>query len=61
MEFLYSITLHKSEVYNIPVKLQMITTFSTCYGTNLVFPVSERRRVPVHRYGQPSPSGIVNM
>ena len=37
MEFLYSITLYKSGVYNILVKLQMITTFSTYHGTNLVF------------------------
>ena len=40
MEFLYSITMYKCGVYNIPEKLQMITTFFTYYGTNLVFPVS---------------------
>ena len=40
MEFLYSITVYKCGVYNIPEKLQMITTFSTYYGTDLVFPVS---------------------
>ena len=40
MEFLYSITTYKCGVYNIPEKLQMITTFFTYYGTNLVFPVS---------------------
>ena len=39
MEFLYSITMYKCGVYNIPEKLQMITTFFTYYGTNLVFPV----------------------
>ena len=39
MEFLYSITTYKCGVYNIPEKLQMITTFFTYYGTNLVFPV----------------------
>ena len=39
MEFLYSITVYKCGVYNIPEKLQMITTFSTYYGTDLVFPV----------------------
>ena len=39
MEFLYSITTYKCGVYNIPEKLQMITTFVTYYGTNLVFPV----------------------
>ena len=39
MEFLYSITVHKCGVYNIAEKLQMITTFSTYYGTDLVFPV----------------------
>ena len=39
MEFLYSITLYKCVVYNIPEKLQMITTFSTYYRTDLVFPV----------------------
>ena len=41
MEFLYSITVYKCGVYNTPEKLQMIT-FSTYYGTDLVFPV----RVP---------------
>ena len=39
MEFLYSITMYKCGVYNIPGKLHMITTFFTYYGTNLVFPV----------------------
>ena len=39
MEFLYSITMYKCGVYNIPEKLHMITTFFTYYGTNLVFPV----------------------
>ena len=39
MEFLYSIAVYKCGVYNIPEKLQMITTFSTYYGTDLVFPV----------------------
>ena len=39
MEFLYPITTYKCGVYNIPEKLQMITTFFTYYGTNLVFPV----------------------
>ena len=39
MEFLYSITTYKCGVYNIPEKLQMITTCFTYYGTNLVFPV----------------------
>ena len=39
MEFPYSITT-KCGVYNIPEKLQMITTFFTYYGINLVFPVS---------------------
>ena len=38
MEFLYSITLYKSGVYNILVKLQMITTFSTYHGIS--FPVA---------------------
>ena len=41
MEFLYSITTYKCGVYNIPEKLQMITTFFTYYGTNLVFPVND--------------------
>ena len=40
MEFLYSITVYKCGVYNIPEKLQMLTTFSTYYGTDLVFPVT---------------------
>ena len=40
MEFLYSITTYKCGVYNTPEKLQMITTFFTYYGTNLVFPVN---------------------
>ena len=39
MEFLSSITVYKCGVYYIPEKLQMITTFSTYYGTDLVFPV----------------------
>ena len=39
MEFLYSITVYKCGVYNIPEKLQMITTYSAYYGTDLVFPV----------------------
>ena len=39
MEFLYSITVYKCGVYNIPEKLQMITTFSTYYGTDFDFPV----------------------
>ena len=40
MEFLHSITVYKCGVYSIPEKLQMITTFSTYYGTDLVFPVN---------------------
>ena len=44
MEFLYSITTYKCGVYNIPEKLQMITTFFPYYGTNLVFS-SESRTV----------------
>ena len=40
MEFLYSITTYKCGVYNIPEKLQMITTFFNNNGTNLVFPVN---------------------
>ena len=47
MEFLYSITMYKCGVYNIPEKLQMITTFFTYYGTNLVFPVSLLGRLGV--------------
>ena len=43
MEFLYSITMYKCGVYNIPEKLHMITTFFTYYGTNLVFPVFVKR------------------
>ena len=39
MEFLYSITVYKCGVYNSPEKRQVITTFSTYYGTDLVFPV----------------------
>ena len=38
MKFLYCITEYKRAV-NIPEKLQMITIFSTYYGTDLVFPV----------------------
>ena len=43
MEFLYSITMYKCGVYNIPEKLHMITTFFTYYGTNLVFPVTNSK------------------
>ena len=43
MEFLYSITTYKYGVYNIPEKVQMIATFFTYYGTNLVFPVLAHR------------------
>ena len=42
MEFMYSITVYKCGVYNIPEELQMITTFSTYYGTDLVFRVETR-------------------
>ena len=40
MELLYSITTYKCGVYNIPEKLQMITTFYTYYGANLVSSVN---------------------
>ena len=46
MEFLYSITTYKCGVYNIPEKLQMITTFFTYNGTNLVFPVNRKIDYP---------------
>ena len=45
MEFLYSITMYKCGVYNIPEKLHMITTFFTYYGTNLVFPVKKTTQI----------------
>ena len=50
MEFLYSITMYKCGVYNIPEKLQMITTFFTYYGTNLVFPVPPKKIVGDSRF-----------
>ena len=40
MKFLYSITTYKCGVFNIPEKLQMITTFYTYYGANLVSSVN---------------------
>ena len=49
MEFLYSITVYKCGVYNIPEKLQMTTTSSTYYGTDLVFPVYAKLRLEVRK------------
>ena len=68
MEFPCYITTYKCGVYNIPEKLQMITTFFTYYGTNLVFPVTsgtvavsicQMARMPLRWFNRLNMSSII--